>query len=71
MSGFAPGTTYHYQLDVRMVDTGQTDILFKYDKATDGSGNAIATNVADITTDQYEVQAFMDEYASDWVLVSC
>jgi len=71
MSGFTPNTTYHYRLDLRRVSTGQTDTLFLFDKTTDGLGNATATNRADITGDLFEVQAFMDAFESDWVLVSC
>lgn len=71
MSGLAPNTTYRYQLDLRSVSTSQTGTLFLFDKATDGSGNTTANNRADITNELYEVQASMDTYASDWVLVSC
>lgn len=71
MSGFAPITTYGYQMDLRSVSTGQTGTLFILDKKTDAAGNATVSNRADIESDLYEVQARMDEYSSGWVLVTC
>lgn len=71
MSDFAPNTTYGYQMDLRLVSTGQTGILFIFDKTTDASGNATVNRRADISSDLYEVKASMDQYNSDWVLVTC
>ena len=71
MSDFAPNTIYGYQMDLRLVSTGQTGILFIFDKATDVLGNATVNNRADITSGSYEVRAWMDQYSSEWVPVIC
>lgn len=50
---------------------GTEEGVYQFSKTTNSFGIATVDIQADITSGSFEVRARMDDYRSDWVLVSC
>lgn len=50
---------------------GMEEGVYRFSKTTNSVGIATVDIQADITSGSFEVRARMDDYRSDWVLVSC
>ncbi len=71
MGGFAPSTTYQFNLDYRVIATGQTGVLFQSMVTTNSGGNATFSHQVDGAEGTVQVRARMNGFSSDFVTIDC